>query len=323
MLILLIIISFFLPSEITSETSAVIEKPPRMVFEMVNNPRNWKSWSAWDNMDPDMKSYFDGEESGVGSSHRWESDNPDVGNGSWTIIESEPYKSITLEFDFGEHGKAIGSYIFERHEEGTTINSSFTANLSEMLPPMIAPLMGPMFKSEIQKNTAQSFANMQSHLEGVKNYSVEIKEVELEPMVYLGIREPMPKNPAEIGPKMGALYGEIGMYIQKYKIEFADMPLTVYFIDGEDVEVECGIPIADDNPGNNRVVRRETAGGKTILAIHYGDYTELETTHVQLMNYIADNELTTSGNLWEQYITDPGQEPDTSKWITHVYYPIE
>jgi hypothetical protein len=25
----------------------------------------------------------------------------------------------------------------------------------------------------------------------------------------------------------------------------------------------------------------------------------------------------------EQYVTDPGQEPDSSKWLTRVFYPVE
>ena len=29
------------------------------------------------------------------------------------------------------------------------------------------------------------------------------------------------------------------------------------------------------------------------------------------------------GNPWEVYIAGPMNEPDTSKWITEIYYPIQ
>ena len=30
-----------------------------------------------------------------------------------------------------------------------------------------------------------------------------------------------------------------------------------------------------------------------------------------------------SGIVLEQYITDPSQEPDTSKWLTNIYYYVK
>jgi len=32
--------------------------------------------------------------------------------------------------------------------------------------------------------------------------------------------------------------------------------------------------------------------------------------------------LTQTGGPWEVYATDPGAEPDTSKWLTEIWFPV-
>ena len=35
------------------------------------------------------------------------------------------------------------------------------------------------------------------------------------------------------------------------------------------------------------------------------------------------NDVVSPGPSWEVYVTDPGAEPDTSKWQTDIYFPVE
>jgi AraC family transcriptional regulator len=39
--------------------------------------------------------------------------------------------------------------------------------------------------------------------------------------------------------------------------------------------------------------------------------------------YLNKNKLNIAGAPWEVYVTDPGVEPDSSKWYTQVIYPIQ
>jgi len=41
------------------------------------------------------------------------------------------------------------------------------------------------------------------------------------------------------------------------------------------------------------------------------------------MKFIEENEKEINGASWEVYITDPMSEPDTSKWVTQIYYPVK
>jgi hypothetical protein len=42
-----------------------------------------------------------------------------------------------------------------------------------------------------------------------------------------------------------------------------------------------------------------------------------------LDKYIEDKGYTMNGAPFEQYITDPGMESDTSKWQTNIYFPVK
>jgi effector-binding domain-containing protein len=39
--------------------------------------------------------------------------------------------------------------------------------------------------------------------------------------------------------------------------------------------------------------------------------------------WLEENARCVAGSPWEVYATDPGAEPDVSKWVTEVYYPLE
>lgn len=55
---------------------------------------------------------------------------------------------------------------------------------------------------------------------------------------------------------------------------------------------------------------------------HFGPYEGLGDAHFALGEYVRQNQFETSGLCWEEYITDPGAEPDPSKWRTLVCWPV-
>lgn len=53
-----------------------------------------------------------------------------------------------------------------------------------------------------------------------------------------------------------------------------------------------------------------------------GAYDEAGKVHYGIMEYIKANNIELIGAPWEVYVTDPSEEPDTSLWITEIYYPV-
>lgn len=78
--------------------STTINAPADRVHSHLNDFREWKSWSPWEGLDPDLKRTFTGPETGVGSHYAW-AGNKKAGQGTMEITASTPSRvEIALEF---------------------------------------------------------------------------------------------------------------------------------------------------------------------------------------------------------------------------------
>ena len=115
----LIVISFFLPEKYTIEKSIHINAPVDIVFQQINNLKNWEDWSYFANLDPKWKTEFANWTFGKDAGLKWESNK--LGNGQLKIIESTPNKKILVHFDYDEPGKSGDAvYSFNPENDGTT-----------------------------------------------------------------------------------------------------------------------------------------------------------------------------------------------------------
>lgn len=57
------------------------------------------------------------------------------------------------------------------------------------------------------------------------------------------------------------------------------------------------------------------------LTINYmGGYNGVGSAHMAMDEYIQANKLEQLTPVIEEYITDPGAEPDSTKWLTKIVY---
>lgn len=66
-----------------------------------------------------------------------------------------------------------------------------------------------------------------------------------------------------------------------------------------------------------------TLSGKAIKINYYGSYDGSGAAHNAMETYGIENGLTIAPPAIELYITDPTTEPDTSKWLTEIYYLLQ
>jgi hypothetical protein len=60
-----------LPDTFQIERSATINAPSEKIFPLINDFRQWRAWSPWENLDPALQRTFSGPESGVGAVYEW------------------------------------------------------------------------------------------------------------------------------------------------------------------------------------------------------------------------------------------------------------
>ena len=122
---------------------------------------------------------------------------------------------------------------------------------------------------------------------------------------------------------MGSLFGEVYGYIQQCGQAPAGMPLSIYHaMDGDTIDLECGMPVASAMEGTGRVKAGELPAGTVATVTHMGPYDDLPQTWSALTEWIGSQGLQPAGAPWEVYVTDPGAEPDQSTWRTDIFFPV-
>ena len=143
--------------------------------------------------------------------------------------------------------------------------------------------------------------------------------VEAQP--YLGIRTEAPRD--SLSATMGSLFGEVSAHLQRSGKAPAGMPFTIYYwMNRSTVGFLCGIPVAERMRGAGRIWFGMLPEGAVATVTHLGPYDELENTWSALEEWIKDQGCKPAAAPWEVYVTDPGAEPDSSKWRTDLFLPI-
>jgi hypothetical protein len=78
--------------------STTIAAPPERVHALLDDFREWRAWSPWEELDPDLQRTFTGPEQGVGSHYAW-SGNKKAGQGTMEITESTP-SAVVVDLQF-------------------------------------------------------------------------------------------------------------------------------------------------------------------------------------------------------------------------------
>jgi hypothetical protein len=127
--IVLALVSFLLPREVTVTRSIVIDAPPEEVFPHIDSLQAFDKWSPWAGIDPEMQQSFSGPERGVGNRMEWSSDDPDVGSGSQEITVSIPNERVETALDFGEMGQGTAWLDLAAVPEGTEVTWGLLADM--------------------------------------------------------------------------------------------------------------------------------------------------------------------------------------------------
>ena len=121
LVLVLVLISFFLPQKQHVERQINITASPDNIYPHLANPRLFSQWSPWSALDPMMKVEFTGPASGKGAGMSWQSDQPSVGSGTWLITEAIPNKSLRVAMDFGDQGGATSFFNVVPMDNQTTV----------------------------------------------------------------------------------------------------------------------------------------------------------------------------------------------------------
>lgn len=126
---------------------------------------------------------------------------------------------------------------------------------------------------------------------------------------------------ADLGPTISQLFGEI--ISGNPDAELVDAA-CLYYLDwrADDCQIEGALPVDMGTDAGAGSTLKTYPACQALQGTYTGPYEGLADAWMQAWTYVQDNGLNASGTPWDRYVTDPGEEPDSSKWITEIYIPV-
>ncbi|NOU47041.1 MAG: hypothetical protein HOO86_08270 [Bacteroidales bacterium] len=316
-LVILAILPVFLPEEVAVSERILIETNPQTVFRQVNNYKNWRSWSPFELGDPQMKSEYSGPESGKGAIYSWTSE--EMGDGNMTILQSEPYKFIQSRLEMGSSGTAFDEWNFNESGAGTEV--IWTLRLKDLSYPF-GRYFGAFLKSIMQPNQEKGLKRLKEVTEAFPE-SITIERVDLKAQPSIVIFDST--KIAGMQTTMKKAMDELHVFMKRSNVN-ASGPAFILYYNWDTttyIKMRIGFPVFEEVKSQGRVEFYIRPSGIAAKAVSYGPYEKLGEAHDEMAKYFDEFDLTYSEKpVWEEYLIDPSNEPDSTKWQTNIYYYI-
>ena len=318
-----IILGLLGPKTYKVERSLVIASTPDAIWPHVSSIRSQNTWSPFTEQDTAMVIEYMGNDGEVGSGSKWVSKK--MGNGEQTITTVDPNKGVTthLKFFMPWGTSESDAYLnMEPDAAGTKVTWGFGGE-NDFMGRIFGSIMsmekavGPMYEKGLT-NLQTVVASSPSPTMG-KKYA--IKEGQYPGGTYLTIRGNISMSEMEsfYGKNFQAIMGEI----QKAKITPSTMPLGIYYtwdMEKGTTDMAAGIGVPADTKEPAGLTKVTLPANKSLTMIYTGGYGGLGNAHAGFDDYIKTNKLEQLSPVLEEYITDPGSEPDSNKYVTQITY---
>jgi uncharacterized protein YndB with AHSA1/START domain len=130
------------PDTFSVERNISVKAQPEKIFSLINDFRQWATWSPYESRDPAMKRSYSGAESGKGAVYEWEG-NRNVGSGRMEILDSALPSKIVIKLDFFKPFEGHNTAEFTMLPRGDVTNP--TTNLAWVMRGP-APFMSKMMQ---------------------------------------------------------------------------------------------------------------------------------------------------------------------------------
>ena len=314
-----IVAALVAPSSLLIEKSVTINAPIKTVFKQVSCFDKWPTWSPWDAMDSTNTNEFSENPCGQDAWNSWKGDQTGTGKQVITEIRENEYLKTSLVFSQSPEPQ-ISEWFFVETEEGVEVTWNYIGTETSFFNrPM--NLMGKFFLTTAYESGLAALKKVAEANPAVEETSYDIKEVELPELKYLLVSGDV--KPENIGDFYGENFGRIMGYMTEKKVEMAGYPTGLFYNWTDTLaKMSAAIPISSDVAGTDEIEFRSIAASSSLQIEYYGSYELTMEAHLAMDDFMNSNGLELNGAVREVYVTDPMSEPDTSKWLTQIIYPV-
>lgn len=160
-LILIVVVGLFLPTNYEVERSIVIKAGPEKVHEYVGDLNKWEEWAPWTEEDPTIVVTKGEKTKGVGASQSWVGDS---GDGALTITKDSQKEGIEYDLVF-EGGRYVcqSAMIYDEQQDGET-KVTWLMN-GDMESPVIGGYFAIMMDTMVGEMFDRGLSNLKGRVE--------------------------------------------------------------------------------------------------------------------------------------------------------------
>ena len=260
---------------------------------------------------------------GPGAVIKWKSPNDSPGSGTIAISATEEPNRLLLDVDLDGGPEADGGFELDSNVNRnicyTTLYMDIHVGFFGRVFPglMLDGWVGPMFDRVLSQ--------LADHCEPIiPEFKPKYNYEDLFTTETHNITVRRSCEPKEISMVLGECYDILKKETERQKLSVTGPPFSVFHhYDEDSVSLEAGIPVDRPGRGTGNVNAVTFPSERAVRVDYYGAYTSINEAYRFMRGMTARKIFTSNGPPREYYVTDPGTEPDTSKWYTQIFFPVE
>jgi len=303
--------------------SNIIKTPKSIVFDYVNDFKNWETFGSWMQKGSAIKLRYPDKTIGFGAKCYFDngSDNGDIKTvfvkENESIIQKANFNGTTLEISW-TFKDTVGGTKVRVHAKG---KMDLVTKISTFFQGGITSIIDDIFE--------KSLRNLDKTLKfEMKTYSIKVNGIVqrgsgfcLKQTVTCRIKS-VPKNIKIMMSKMVSFF-------KKNKLAMAGKPFVMYDrydVTNDIATISVSIPVAEQvfvSPESD-IIAGEIIAFTCLKTTLVGDYSHSKEAWTKAQNYITANGLKQnfSGSYTEVYVKTIDDIKQPSKWVTEIYIPV-
>ncbi|MBO9727166.1 MAG: SRPBCC family protein [Chitinophaga sp.] len=320
MLFILIALIFFAPTAMHVERTVEINAPAAIVWNDIIRFGKFNEWNNWKQMDSTARFTVTGDDGTIGATDSWKGSK--IGEGKLQHLSMDTYKSVTQKLTFITPFPSESDVYFHLSEAAGKTKVTWGFDTRYKRPQNVMTLF---MKSALEKDFDQGLRNLKSMAEaevkgpGTPNgIDVTVREMNFPATTYAAVRKtiPMSRITDYYRKNLPTIYQAVA------KLQ-PGVPCGIFFSwdkKRQQTDMAAAIPVPEGSKaaGGYEIIKLPAA--QAAYADFYGPYSNIANAHVAIQKFIADKGRQIMPPTIEMYVTDPGKEKDSSKWLTKVIY---
>lgn len=293
-------IYLFIPQTINISKTVTVRANQQGSFRLLADKNNWKKW--WPGTDS----------STIDSSHLY--------NGLQYTIGQVLHNAFEIKISKSKWETASLLQIFSYAID--SIGLRWSAQVETGINP-IAKVRLYLAASALESDLEVLLQKLHTYLDKLKNvYGIDIRKEKVQMQLLISTRQVFGQYPNNTD--VYALVQKLKDYRQQFDAGTDSFPmLNIQKLDSVSYAAQVAIQVNKKIPDRDDIAGKwMMKGGNILTGEVMGGKQRIDSAMKQMEKYISDHQRTIIAIPFQLLLTDRSRQPDSTRWLTRLYYPV-